>query len=45
MKFQNSLRENSNTEDSIYVFIDCAYDSVHNSDCLFAVYFDLSKGL
>ena len=31
------------TEDAILEFMDYAYDSIRNSECLFAVYVDLSK--
>ena len=43
MKSQYGFRENSNTKDAIFEFMDYAYDSIHNSECLIAVYIDLSK--
>ena len=43
MKSQYRFRENSNTGDTILEFMDYAYDSIHNSDCLIVVSADLSK--
>ena len=43
MKSQYGYRENSNTVDAILVFMDYAYDTIYNSECLFEVYIDLSK--
>ena len=43
MKSRYGLRENSKTEDTILEFMDYAYDSIHNSECLIAVYVDLSE--
>mgnify|MGYP000123777470 CR=1 FL=1 len=43
MKSQYGFREKSNTEDAILEFMDYAYDSIHYSECLIAVYIDLSK--
>ena len=37
------LRKNSYTEDAILEFMDYAYNSIHNSECLIAVYVNLSK--
>ena len=43
MKSQCGFREDSNSEDAILEFMDYTYDSIHNSECLIAVYIDLSK--
>ena len=43
MKSQYGYRENSNTVDAILVFMDYAYDTIYNAECLFAAYIDLSK--
>ena len=43
LKSRYGLRENSKTEDRILEFLDYAYDSIHNSECLIAVYVDLSE--
>ena len=43
VKTQYGFRENSSTEDAILEFMDYTYDAIHNSECLFAVYIDLSK--
>ena len=42
MKILNGIKENSNTKDAILEFMDYAYDSMHNSECLFVAYIDLS---
>ena len=42
-KSQNYFRENSKIEEAILVVMDHAYDSTRNSECLIAVYIDLSK--
>ena len=41
MKSQYGLRDNFNTEELILEFMDYAYDSIHNSECLFYGFIDL----
>ena len=43
MKIQYGFRENTNTEDAILEFMDYTYDAIHNSECIMAVYVDLSE--
>ena len=43
MKSQYGFSENSNTEDAIPEFVDYTYDAINNSECLMAIYLDLSK--
>ena len=43
MKSQYGFRESSNSEDAILEFMDYAYDSIHSSEYLIAVYIDPSN--
>ena len=45
IKFQYHFIENSTTKYAILEFMDYAYDSINNSECLFVVYIDLFKAL
>ena len=43
MESQNDLEENSNTKFTILEYIDYAYDTIQDSECLFAAYIHLFK--